>query len=555
MLFQLRVKNLALVDRVDIEFQPGLNMITGETGAGKSILMGALGLLLGERADKTLIRSGEEQCGAEAVYQLDKRHPVHAHLDEQGLNPCEDGRLIVRRIVKASGSGQAWVNDSPVTVQALSALGNLMVDMHGPHDHQSLLDRSAQLDILDAFGHLQKERQACADLYGEWLQTNQRRDELTGHADNLEAELDVLSFKIKEMEEAGLSVDEEQEVEQEHRIFGNAQRIVELAGVVMQALTEGEAPSFDQVAAASRATEELQRLLPDAGPWHVELNEISSRIQELAVSVSRRVEQIDADPSRLEWLDQRLTTYQKMKRKYGPGVPDVLAQLEKARARLSDLQSRDERLAELDRERARLDNALRKNGLALRKKREKVAAELAAAITAELKELGFPDGRFDVPLEPAEPGPTGMDAVDFGFEPNVGEAMRPLRLIASSGEISRVMLAIKSVLARHDKIPVLVFDEIDANIGGEMGRAIGRKLGEVARHHQVICITHLPQVAVFGRAHFAVTKQVQGGRTLSRVEALDADGRVEEIARMLGGRDLTGVTVKHARELLEHVPS
>ncbi len=548
----MRVKNLALVEDVAVTFGPGLNMITGETGAGKSILIGALGLLLGERADKSLIRVGAEHCTAEALFEFADAKSISAVLDQLGLDPMEDGQLIIRRVIRAGGASQIMVNDSPVTLQALKRIGEELVDMHGPYDHQSLLNTDTQRDILDAYGHVEKERAAYAAQYERLRDIDRRMDDLqeTGGTDVAE-QIDILSFKVKELEEADLSESEEEEVTQEHAVFGNAQRIMELANTVASALTESEGAVSDALATALRALEELARHMPEAEGWREELEEASSRVREVSASLAARVDGIDADPARLTWLDERLTTYQKMKRKYGPAVRDALDTLERSRQRLSDLQSRDERLAELKEERASVMKELLRVGRALHAARSSAAKELAKAVTSELRELGFEHGRFGVEVTEGDPAPSGLDAVEFSFEPNVGEGMSPLRRIASSGEISRVMLATKAVLARHDRIPVLVFDEIDANIGGEIGGAVGRKLAAVAEHHQILCITHLPQVAMYGSAQYAVRKSVKGQRTRTDVVLLEDDERAEEIARMLGGRELTELTLTHAREMLK----
>ena len=553
MLTSLRVKNLALVEDIAVEFGPGLNMITGETGAGKSILIGALGLLLGERADKSLIRSGAESCSAEAVFEFNDPEPLQGVLEELGLEPMDDGRLILRRVVRTGGAAQVVVNDSPVTLQALKRIGERLVDMHGPYDHQSLLSTDAQRDMLDAFGHLHGPRAVYEQGYDQLRAIDQRVAGLrAAGGEEVAEQIDILAYKVKELEEADLSETEEEEIAGEHAVFGNAQRIVELANTVSNGLTEGEGAVSDTLAGVLRALDELGKLLPEAADWRDELEEASTRVRDVSAALATRVEQIDADPARLEWLDQRLTTYQKMKRKYGPTVRDALDQLERTRERLTDLQSRDERLADLERERSVVLKELVKAGRALHSARTAIAGKLGDAITEELRALGFAQGRFGVDVTEGEPGPAGLDAIEFAFEPNVGEGMRPLRQIASSGEISRVMLATKAVLARHDRIPVLVFDEIDANIGGETGGSVGRKLADVAEHHQILCITHLPQVAMYGRAHYAVRKTVKEQRTRTDVVLLDEEQRVEEIARMLGGRTLTELTLTHAREMLKN---
>ncbi len=550
MLQSLHVRNLAIVENTRVEFDDGLNVITGETGAGKSIFLGALTLVLGGRADRSLIRAGEKDCRIEAVFQLPSTGDVDAVLDELGMDPCEEGMLIVRRTVSASGSGRCFVNDSPATVQALKQVGNLLVDMHGPHDHQSLLNQDFQLDILDAFAHLQAKRHGYEKLYRELLDLEARRRELETDDDTVEQQIDLLSYQVKEIEDADLTDADEDELEQEHAVVANAQRILELAGGLVQSLTESENSAFSTMAFAQGALGELEQIVDIAKDWHDEARSIAVQIQELAATVNSYAQGVEGDPSRLQWIEERMALLRKLKRKYGDSVPAMLEFLQKAKSRLHDLESRHERIAELEQEIADTRKRVVEAGRALGRERRKAAKKLASQVTAELRDLGFAHGAFDAPLDEVDPGPGGTDEIEFGFMPNAGEPMRPLRVIASSGEISRVMLATKAVLAKHDKIPVLVFDEIDANVGGEIGTAVGGKLETVADTHQVLCITHLPQVAVHGGAHFVVEKSVRDGRTHTSIRGLEATEREEEVARMLGGRDLTSVTLEHAAEML-----
>lgn len=552
MLTRLTVKNLALVEKLVLDFEPGLNVITGETGAGKSILIGALGLLLGERADKKIIRTGETACTAEAVFDLENTTDVNALLESLGLEPIEDGQLILRRVVKASGANQQTINDASVTQQALKQLGELLVDMHGPHDHQSLLSRTAQLAILDAYGRTSKE----TDIYRErWTLLNDlltRIDELQGAGhDDVETQIDLLGFRVKEIEDMAPVTGEEDALIQEHTTVSHAQRIRELGDGIAQALIDAEGSVFDGMAAAQKMIDELADLVEDGPAWKTEAKSIAVSVKELAATIASRLEHIETDPSRLAWLETRMAAYAKLRRKYGGSVEAALEILETSRRKLHDLKTRGEQLERLQQERAKLEKDLFAAGERLREKRMKAAGILAAEITSHLRDLGFAHGEFSVDLSATEPRSSGLDDVEFGFAPNLGENRKPLRAIASSGEISRVMLATKAVLAMHDRIPLLVFDEVDANVGGEMGAAIGRKLAVLAGARQVVCITHLPQVAAMGSTHFAVMKRIKDQRTLSLVDKLDHDARIEEIARMLGGPKVTSAVMQHARELLE----
>ncbi len=556
MLRSLRVKNLALVEEVTVEFQPGLNVITGETGAGKSVLVGALGLLLGDRGDRALVRAGAEQCQVEATFQLADSGPVDQRLDESGLAPCEDGQLIVRRTVAASGTGRNWVNDQPATVQLLKAIGDRLVDMHGPYDHQSLLNAGFQLDLLDSFGHLWEARAAYEKIYEEQRALREQRSALETDDGELARQLDLLCYQIKEIESAVLIEGEDETLAREQTEVANAARILELTDCVNNMLLEDDASAFNGLATAQKALIELALLVPDAAEWRDEARDLAVRMQELTRGVTSFAQRIEADAGRLQWLETRMALYHQLKQKYKPTVAGILEFLDRAKTQAHELETRNERIAELDDRLQKVGARLVKTGATLSKTRREVAARLAGAITKELRDLGFAHGVFAVELEAlAEPGAAGLDAIEFGFAPNAGEPMRPLRAIASSGEISRVMLACKSVLADHDSIPILVFDEIDANVGGEMGNAIGAKLAAVGRHHQVLCITHLPTVAACGATHFVVDKSVSAGRTRTQIHPVVGDARIDELARMLGGRDQTSVTLRHAKELLARHPA
>ena len=550
MLRRLTIRNLAVVDDLQVGFGDGLNVITGETGAGKSLLMGALRLLLGERADRSLIRTGESQCTVLAEFGLSNSQAVNKVLEELGHESCEGGLLIIRRVITESAS-RNLVNDEPVTLQVLKRLGEVLVDMHGPYDHQSLLDPAKQLDILDAFGGIQEEQDRYAEAYLLFRDTIDQIERLQGGSEEEHArQIEFLTYRIEEIEQANLSLEEEAEVERDHDQAAHAQEMMELSGVAAQALTEGEGAAFEGLAAARTALQRLQSLLPEAVDWNDELEQAITSVQEIVRSLEGASDGWDASPERMQWLDERLTTYRTLKRKYGSSIEEVLENLQIWREQLNELKSRDQRLEELLVAKKEQFREVVASGKVLRARREMVADHLSECITKSLAELGFEHGFFDITLEVKDPAPNGMDTIEFGFAPNAGEEMRPLRAIASSGEISRVMLAVKAVLAEQDQIPVLVFDEIDANIGGEIGGAVGRKLAQVAGTHQLLCITHLPQVAACGNTHLAVAKRVDEGRTFTEVNLLDEETRPFELARMLGGNETGEVSLAHAKAML-----
>ncbi len=521
MLNRLIVSNLAVVERAEVEFGSGLNVITGETGAGKSVLMGALELVLGGRADSSVVRDGAKEAEVEAVF----------------------GERTVRRTVTAEGRSRAWVDDESVSVSELKELGKRLVDIHGPRANQNILEESFQRAVLDRFGGVSLDRYSRA--YGAWRKI---ADDIASLERGVSAadEEDLLRFQVNELEEANVTADDD-DLAERHAAAAHSAEIVESANAVTEALG-GDDGAETIIAKLGPVFASMAKHFPAAAEWASEAEEISVRIDELSRSVADAVSRIDADPEAFDEMDRRLAVVNRMKRKYG----DPVAALEEKRARLDELEHREERLEELRKALAEAEGEMKREGAVVTKRRKSAAEKLAKAVTKELRDLGFLQAKFGVGISEASPEAHGCDAVAYMFEPNPGESARPLAAIASSGEIARVMLALKTVLASHDDTEVLVFDEIDANIGGEVGRAVGEKMRSVAKTHQVIAITHLPQSAVYGDRHLVVAKGVSGGRTRTRISEVEGEDRVSEIARMLGGEKLTSVTRKHAQELLDH---
>jgi len=550
MLTTLRIKNLALVTDLTLELQPGCNVITGETGAGKSIIIGALTLVLGQRADRTLIRSGEDSCSVEAVFDTAKlRAPLKSFLEENGLEPCDDHQLVLKRTFTAAGANRQFINGSPTTLNVLAAIGEWLVDMHGPHDHQSLLHPAKQLLILDAFGKLEKDREAFGDLTRRRAVLDNEKAALVVDEKTYAQQLDLLRFQVNEISAARLQPDEEKSVEEEFNRASNAAKLLQLSQAALDALGESENSLLTQAGVIGRTLQELQRTDPGAAAL-VELHsQAVGSLRELQGELTRYAEKVDVDPARLAELEERLDLVHSLKRKYGATLAEVIAFGDEAKARLQSLESRDTELARINAALQKLDAEIAKAGQALSAKRKKIIPQLAKAVSKQLEDLGFKQSRFDVMLAPTEPSSTGVDVVEFQFAPNPGEPAKPLRAIASSGEMARVMLALKTVLAAEDEIPVLVFDEVDANIGGETANVVGEKMKQIAAQRQVLCITHLPQVAAPADAHYVVTKQVKAGRTVSGIELLGKKERVTELSRMLGGQG--DAARKHAEALLK----
>jgi len=553
MLSTLRIRNLALVEDLTVTFQPGLNVITGETGAGKSVLIGGLSLVLGERADRDLIRSGADACSVEAVFDL-RTLPdeVAPFLEENGLESCSDDQLLLKRSLSTSGANRQFVNGSPTTLAILSRLGEWLVDIHGPHDHQSLLHTGRQLQILDAFAGLTQERRAFAELVRKYEASRKEKSALIVDEKTYAQQVDLLRFQVNEITAARLRPGEETEVEQEHQRAANSARLLELTQAVAAALNEDEQALMERTGAIGRILQDLERIDPGASSLSQTHRQLVGAALELQSQLSTYAERINLDPDRLRELDERLNLLQGLRRKYGPAVAGVIAFGEEAQKKLQVLEQRDTELERINEHLATVKKQLSAAGNKLTALRRKIIPQLGKAVAKELGLLGFKRSDFSVAISSESQGEefsmSGFDRIEFKFSPNPGEPPRPLRSIASSGELARVMLALKTVLAGVDQVPVLVFDEVDANIGGETARAVGEKMKRIADKRQVICITHLPQVAAHGSAHFVVNKRVKGARTTSEIELLDSKSRVGELARMLGGQ--SDAATRHAEALL-----
>jgi DNA repair protein RecN (Recombination protein N) len=558
MLTTLRIKNLALVADLTLELQPGYNAITGETGAGKSILIGALNLVLGERADRTLIRSDSDACSVEAVFDVARlKAPLKSFLEENGLEPCEDNQLVLKRTFTSAGTNRQFINGSPTTLGALTKVGEWLVDIHGPHDHQSLLHANKQLAILDAFGGLEKERETFGELIRRRAALESQKAALIVDEKTYAQQLDLLRFQVREINDARLLPDEEEKITQEYQRASNAAKLLQLSQAALDVLSENENSLLAQAGVIGRTFQELRRI--DAGAEAIlNLHEQSvSTLRELQSEISHYVDNVDLNPERLQELEERLNLIQSLKRKYGASLAAVIAFGEEAKAKLQSLEQRDEELARINAAIGKVDAEILRVGKDLSAKRKKVIPQISKAVSKQLADLGFKQSKFDVALatitekeftEHALRNASGFDSVEFQFAPNPGEPAKPLRAIASSGELARVMLALKTVLAAEDEIPVLIFDEVDANVGGETAKVVGEKMKHIAAKRQVLCITHLPQVAAAADAHYVVSKEVKNGRTISEVHLLDKKERVKELTRMLGGQ--TEAAKKHAEALL-----
>jgi DNA repair protein RecN (Recombination protein N) len=550
MLVELRIRDYAVVEDLSLTLGPGLNALTGETGAGKSIIVGALSLLLGERASAAVVRAGAERATVEAVFDVGGLPDVEARVEEMGFRP-EDGHLILRREVAAEGRNRAWVNGSPATAGAVGELGAALVDLHGQHEHQTLLRPAEQRAILDAFAGAHEGAARVREVHGRVRALSEELAERERRVREVESRADFLRFQLGEIEEARLEPGEDEALEAEARRHEHAEELVQGASGVHDALYAGEDAVADRLSEARAlvqrlarfdpALEDVARALEDA--YH-QVNEVGRRMGDYASSV-------DHDPRRLEEVRARLDRIFRLKRKYGPTLDDVLATGARVKDELRALDEADHDLGELRRALTDARGELESAASALGALRRAAAARLAEAVEAVLPDLGLSGAAFEVRVRPLdEVGPHGGEAVEFLVAPNRGFEAMPLSRIASGGELSRVMLALKAILAGADQVPVLVFDEIDAGIGGVVATAVARKLAEVATRHQVFVVTHLPQLASRADAHLLVEKEETAGSTVTRVRTLEGEARVEEVARLLGGDPESATSRKHARELL-----
>ena len=532
----LRIKNLALVEELEWQIAPGFTAITGQTGAGKSIIIGALQLLLGERADKSLIRTGADTCTAEAIFTGKELQKLNAQLVEAGVEPSTDD-LIIKRTLSAAGNNRQFINGSPTTLSILKNVGDALVDLHGPHDHQSLLSPDKQLDLLDSFARAEEQVEEYRKHFRQLETLAAEHTALNTAETAREQELDLLRHQITEIDSANLVADEEDEIEKRYKLSSSSKRLIELASAAANKLSEADESVLSQLAETQRLLRELEKIDISTAELSSEHAAAVVQLSEIARSLSDYAEKLDLDPEQLAAVEQRVSLFETLKRKYGGSIAEVIEFGRRAAERMQKIEGRDAELERLTKEIEKVRGQMNRAGDALRKLRAKAAPKLSETIRKNLADLGFRQSEFEAKLSALdEPRASGFDSVELLFSPNPGEPLKPLRAIASSGEISRLMLAIKSALAAHDAIPLLVFDEIDTNVGGEIAHAVGAKMQTLGREHQLICITHLAPVAAAASSHFVVTKDVVRGRTFSNLQEVAGKARREEIARMLGGK-------------------
>ena len=536
MIAELRVRDLATIADVTLSLGPGLNVLTGETGAGKSMLVDALGLLLGGRADTGQIRPGTGRTLVEGVFD-ELPGPVRGAIEALGFQ-LEEGRLAIRREISTEGRSRAWINDSPTTMSLLSDIGARLVELHGQHETQLLLRADTQRDLLDAFGESEPERRALAEAVAALQATSEEQKNLATRRGEIRKRADYLRHVVREIDAAKLVPGEEESLEEEARRLGQVEQLTEYAARIAVALEGERGAALDALGEVSRALTRLEKADPSAAEWRELVDSATASLGELARVAREYVAGLESDPARLGEIEARRDLLYRLKQKYGETLAAVLETRRESAVELDVLDTSDLDLKTLGARRAAQDAAVRVAAQALTEKRRGAAERLSRAVNRLLPKLGFPGGRLSVGLVPlSQPTATGYESVQFQVQLNAGMEERPLARSASGGELSRLMLALKVVLVRHDAVPTLVFDEVDQGIGGEVGGQVGAALAEVAARHQVLVITHLPQIAARANRHLVVSKKSKGGLATSDVESIHGEDRVTELARMLGDPD------------------
>jgi len=563
MLRDLSIKNFAIIDDLHMQFDAGLTIMSGETGAGKSIIINAVKLLLGGRATAKLIRTGEDTAELEALFELSPSASVNDILAAQGY-PADEG-LLIRRIISRHDRHRIFINGRLATMQVLQTITENLASISSQHAHQSLLKDDFHLDVLDQYGNLMRQREAFGDLYREILPLLERREALCTLRDRQDDQRELLQFQKAELETAQLVPGEDEQLEQEHRRLRNAQTLMQTVHQCVESLYGAQDAVTDRLGAIHHQLETATAIDTDLNVPTERVAEISYLVEDVVEALRRYLRQVEGDEHRLEEVEARLDTLNRIKRKYGGTLDDVLTQYDKIRTDLAGLENLGDQIDALDERLKQCHDSLQAAARDLHTRRQAVAAELAQAITNELESLKMPGTRFRVALEPVaadahtsefltvdgcRADERGTERAVFMIAPNVGEKLKPLAAIASGGELSRVVLALKAILAAAGFLETIIFDEVDAGIGGGVAEIVGQKLMALAAHHQVVCITHLPQIAKFGNQHYKISKSVNRGRTRTTIDPLDADERLEELARMLGGVKITRKTLDHAREML-----
>ena len=552
MLMNLQVRDFAIVEKIDIEFEPGMTVLTGETGAGKSILVDALGLVLGERGSAQLVRDGAKRAEFAAEFDVSDLDAACAWLDEQALDL--DGECLLRRVINADGRSRAFINGNAVPLSQLKNIGELLLDIHGQHFHQSLGRRPIQRDLLDYFGGLLEQRAEVASSFSSWVAVADRLKLLLDAEADRASRLDLLTFQLQELDSLGLTNGEHQELNNERQKLQNSGRLADGVTTALDALMDSEPSNANRlIAEATRAIESLTAFDSSLQPLVELLNSASIQVSEATETLRRYGEDIDMDPQRRDWVEERLDALQAIARKHRVSADDLLSTHSRLRNEHDELTNSAERGRELAVQATAMREDFLTKASALSAERSMTAKTFSAAVTEAMSGLGMPGGVFEVALSRLDEDaarPWGIDDVEFLISANPGQKPQPLAKIASGGELSRMSLSIQVIASDGSSIPTMVFDEVDSGVGGGVAEMVGRRLQEIGGSRQVLCVTHLPQVASLADRHFRISKVSDGKSTRTGLQVLGNEERVEELARMLGGVEITAKTLEHAAEML-----
>jgi DNA repair protein RecN (Recombination protein N) len=558
MLIELNIRNFAIIDALNITFAQGLNVISGETGAGKSIIIGAVSLLLGDRASADMIRTDEEAAVVEALFDLRESPALRIKLSEMGLDVRDD--LTIRRIVSRSGRNRIYINDSPATLNTLSTVGESLLNICGQHEHQALLNAESHLDILDEFGDLMRARADYAEVFHRVQALRERQRSLTVLREKRSEREDFLRFQLREIAETDPILGEDVALLDEKKRLNNIHKLMDCAGSAHDRIYGKSGCVLEELKLATTEIRTIKDIDNQLNLQEQDLDALYFQLEDAALTLRDYRRRLSFDPDRLACIDDRIEALGRLKRKHGGAIESVLSRQSEMKTELDEIGSADEEMERVSAELEIQTGSMRGKALALSQKRREQAALLEKAIEEEIRALNMPAARFQArfkEMDGAKDGAAspfterGRDDVEFYLATNIGETLKPLNRIASGGELSRIILAMKKVLARLGAVNTIVFDEVDSGIGGATAEIVGEKLKEVAHHHQVLCITHLPQIACFGNRHYRVIKRVSDGKARTGMEALSPEERLDEIARMLGGVEVTQKTRDHAREMLE----
>jgi len=552
MLTNLQIRDFAIIDQISVEFEPGMTVLTGETGAGKSILVDAVGLVLGERGGSQLVRSGAKRAEFSAEFDVSVLPVVRDWLEDQALDQDDD--CLLRRVISADGRSRAFINGNAVTMQQLKSLGELLLDIHGQQFHQSLGRRPIQRDLLDHFGELLDKRRETETSFENWQSLQARLDNLQAADADRASRLDLLEFQLRELDSLDVKEDELNDLQVERQKLRNSDALAAGVSSALSSLSNNEASNAGGlVAEAVRSIESLLEYDNELEPTRELLLSAGIQIAEATDALQRYGDSIDMDPARRDWVEERLDALQSVARKHRVSPEDLPPLTQKLRDEHDELSHAEERGRELEQQAADASTAYKKLAEALSKGRRSAAKAFSAAVTDAMDGLGMPGGVFDINvsrLADADARPWGLDDIEFLISANPGQPSMPLSRVASGGELSRMSLAIQVIGSDGSTIPTMVFDEVDSGVGGRVAEMVGRRLGELAARRQVLCVTHLPQVASLADQHFRISKVSDGKATRTRVAVLKDEERIEELARMLGGVEITQKTIEHAAEML-----